>query len=67
MCCDSGHCDMIYTYCSKIISVLSRSTVWHDNVGCKQSNSYVKWSCERQRLKLDAKKKTECGTMVALK
>ena len=61
MCCDSDHCDMIDTYCNDIISVLSRSTVWHDNEGSKQRNSNVKWSCKLQKLKLDAKKKTESG------
>ena len=48
---------MIYIYCNNIISVLSRSPVWHDNEGSKRSNSNVKWSCELQKLKLDAKKK----------
>ena len=57
MCCDSGHCDMIDTYFNEIISVLSRSTVWHDNEGNKQSNINVKWCCRLQKLKLDAKKK----------
>ena len=52
-----GHCDIIDTYCNDILSVLNRSTVWHDNKGSKQSNSNVKWSCEQQKLKLDAKKK----------
>ena len=61
MCCDSGHCDMIDTYCNDIIFVLSRSTVWHDNECSKQSNSKVKWSCELQKLKLDDKKNIECG------
>ena len=27
ICCDSGHCDMIDTYCNGIIFVLSRSTI----------------------------------------
>ena len=57
MCCDCGHCDMIDTCCNDIISVLSRSTVWHDNEGSKQSNSNVKRNCEPQKLKLNAKEK----------
>ena len=31
MCCNISHCDVIDTYCHDIISVLSRSIVWHDN------------------------------------
>ena len=41
ICCDSGNCDVIDTYCNEIISVLSRYNIWNDSEDSKKRISNV--------------------------